>query len=178
LPFDGFGMKHPEVRLIYACAANGVIGRDNTIPWHLPEDLAHFRQLTTGAPVIMGRRTWDSLPPRFKPLPGRSNLVLTRQETWNENGSEPFQDLRTALSFCENEACVWVIGGAQIYAEALPLASRVEVTEIAQAFEGDAWAPELSPTEWEETQREARTTATGLQFSFVRYQRRRQTPTL
>lgn len=165
-------MSIPEVRLIYARAANGVIGRNNTIPWHLPEDLAHFRQLTTGFPVIMGRRTWDSLPPRFRPLPRRTNLVLTRQESWNEIGSKPFNHLRNALSFCENESCVWVIGGAQIYAEALPLASRVEVTEIAQSFEGDAWAPELAPDEWEEAAREAHTSAAGLKFSFVRYQRR------
>lgn len=170
-------MKAAEVRLIYARAANGVIGRDNKIPWHLPEDLAHFRQLTAGAPVIMGRRTWDSLPPRFRPLPGRRNLVLTRQETWNEVGAYRFNSLRNALSFCENDAYVWIIGGAQIYAEALPLASRIEVTEIAQTFDGDAWAPALLAEEWKETDREAHTSATGLQFSFVRYQRHREAGT-
>ena len=165
-------MTTPEVRLIFARAANSVIGRDNTIPWHLPEDLAHFRQLTTGAPVIMGRRTWDSLPPRFKPLPGRENLVLTRQENWNETGCKAFNDVRNALSFCEHEACVWVIGGAQIYAEALPFASRAEATEIAQEFEGDTFAPELPLDEWDETSREAHVSAKGLHYSFVRYQRR------
>lgn len=166
-------MPRPEICLIFARAANGVIGRDNAIPWRLPEDMAHFRALTSGAPVIMGRRTWDSLPPRFRPLPNRRNLVLTRQKDWNEIGAQPFASLRLALSFCENEPCVWVIGGAQVYAEALPVASRVEATEIAQDFEGDAFAPPLSSDMWTETARENHTSAaTGIVFSFVRYERR------
>ena len=162
-----------HIALIYARAANGVIGKDGTMPWHLPEDLAHFKQLTLGAPVIMGRKTWDSLPPRFRPLPGRANIVVTRQENWNENGAQRSSSLREALQIAEqsNPATVWVIGGAQIYAQALPLAQRVEVTEIAQDFDGDAFAPELGP-EWAETAREAHTSAGGLSFSFVRYERR------
>ncbi len=162
-----------EIALIYARAANGVIGKDGTMPWHLPEDLAHFKQLTLGAPVIMGRKTWDSLPPRFRPLPGRSNIVVTRQPDWKENGVQRSSSLREALQIAEqsNPATVWVIGGAQIYAQALPLAQRVEVTEIAQDFDGDAFAPELGP-EWVETTREAHTSTGGMAFAFVRYQRR------
>ena len=162
-----------EIALIYARAANGVIGKDGTMPWHLPEDLAHFKQLTLGAPVIMGRKTWDSLPPRFRPLPGRSNIVVTRQPDWHENGVKRSSNLREALQIAEQSkpAMVWVIGGAHIYAQALPLAQRVEVTEIAQNFDGDAFAPELGP-EWVETTREAHTSASGLPFAFVRYQRR------
>jgi len=162
-----------HIALIYARAANGVIGKDGTMPWHLPEDLAHFKQLTLGAPVIMGRKTWDSLPPRFRPLPGRANIVVTRQESWSETGVQRSSSLREALQIAEqsNPATVWVIGGAQIYAQALPLAQRVEVTEIAQDFDGDAHAPELGP-EWVETAREAHTSAGGLPFSFVRYERR------
>jgi dihydrofolate reductase len=162
-----------EIALIYARAANGVIGKDGTMPWHLPEDLAHFKQLTLGAPVIMGRKTWDSLPPRFRPLPGRTNIVVTRQPDWKENGVQRSSSLREALQIAEqpNPATVWVIGGAQIYAQALPLAQRVEVTEIAQDFDGDAFAPELGP-EWVETTREAHTSTGGMAFAFVRYQRR------
>ena len=162
-----------QVHLIYARAANGVIGKDGTMPWHLPEDMAHFKQLTHGCPVIMGRKTWDSLPPRFRPLPGRTNIVVTRQPEWNEMGAQRASSLRDALQIAEqsNAATVWVIGGAQIYAQALPLAQRVEVTEIAQDFDGDAHAPELSP-EWVETAREAHTSTNGLAFAFVRYERR------
>ncbi|WP_119965059.1 dihydrofolate reductase [Simplicispira lacusdiani] len=162
-----------QVHLIYARAANGVIGKDGTMPWHLPEDMAHFKALTLGAPVIMGRKTWDSLPPRFRPLPGRANIVVTRQESWSETGAQRASSLRDALQMAEQSkpATVWVIGGAQIYAQALPLAQRVEVTEIAQDFDGDAHAPVLGP-EWVETAREAHTSAGGLPFSFVRYERR------
>ena len=162
-----------DIALIYARAANGVIGKDGTMPWHLPEDLAHFKQLTLGAPVIMGRKTWDSLPPRFRPLPGRANIVVTRQENWSQTGTQRSFSLREALQIAEqsNPATVLVIGGAQIYAQALPLAQRVEVTEIAQDFAGDAHAPELGP-EWLETAREAHTSTSGLPFAFVRYERR------
>lgn len=162
-----------QVHLIYARAANGVIGKDGTMPWHLPEDMAHFKQLTHGCPVIMGRKTWDSLPPRFRPLPGRTNIVITRQPEWNEIGAQRASSVRDALQIAEqsNATTVWVIGGAQIYAQALPLAQRVEVTEIAQDFDGDAHAPELGP-EWVETAREAHTSTNGLAFAFVRYERR------
>ena len=164
-----------EIALIYARAANGTIGLGGAMPWHLPEDLAHFKRLTNGCPVIMGRKTWDSLPERFRPLPGRHNIVITRQEAWSENGVQRASSLREALQLCEQDATVstvWVIGGAQIYAQALPLANRVEVTEIAQDFDGDAFAPVLGP-EWREAARQDQVGAGGLAFSFVRYLRQR-----
>ena len=159
-----------ELALIYARAANGTIGKDGAMPWHLPEDLAHFKRLTNGCPVIMGRKTWDSLPARFRPLPGRRNIVITRQPDWHENGVQRTSSLREALSMCEHDTTVWVMGGAQIYAQALPLADRVEVTEIAQDFEGDAFAPVLG-AEWVQATREDHVTTGGLPFSFVRYLR-------
>ncbi len=159
-----------QVKLIYARAANGVIGKDGQMPWHLPEDLAHFKRLTSGCPVVMGRKTWDSLPQRFRPLPGRSNIVVTRQENWHENGVQRASSLREALQLCESYDTVWVIGGAQIYALALPLADAVEVTEIERDYAGDAYAPELGP-EWAETARERVTAQDGTPLSFVRYER-------
>jgi dihydrofolate reductase len=161
-----------EIALIYARAANGVIGHNGTMPWHLPEDLAHFKQLTQGHPVIMGRKTWDSLPARFRPLPGRTNIVVTRQADWHETGAQRAFSLRDALSFAEQKSpVVWVIGGAQIYAQALPLATRVEVTEIARDYEGDAHAPQLGP-EWVETARHHHVSAGGLPYSFATFERR------
>jgi len=161
-----------EIALIYARAANGVIGKDGVMPWHLPEDLAHFKQLTQGHPVIMGRKTWDSLPPRFRPLPGRVNIVITRQPDWAADGAQRAASLEEALALAaaERPATAWVIGGAQIYAQALPLAQRVEATEIAQPFDGDAHAPALGP-EWAETARTGHTAASGLRYDFVRYER-------
>src|SRR5687767_7423224 len=129
-------MTSPRINLIYARAANGVIGKDGTMPWHLPEDLAHFKQLTHGCPVIMGRKTWDSLPPRFRPLPGRTNIVITRQDGWQAEGATPAASLDHALDLAGAVPDIWVIGGAQIYAQAEALAVRAEVTEIAQDFEG------------------------------------------
>ncbi len=163
------------VNLIYARAANGVIGKDNAMPWHLPEDLAHFKALTQGHPVIMGRKTWDSLPPRFRPLPGRTNIVVTRQADWQP---EPANDstlradsLDAALQLAARHGdSVWVMGGAQIYAQALPLAQRVEVTIIHQDFDGDAHAPALD-AQWTEAARSDHVSAKGLAYSFVTYTR-------
>ena len=160
----------PRISLIWAQARNGVIGKDGVMPWHLPEDLAHFKRTTLSHPVIMGRRTWDSIPPRFRPLPGRRNIVVTRQADWQETGVESAPSLVDALQKCENDRQVWIIGGAQIYAQALPLADCVEVTEIGQDFDGDAYAPTLGP-EWKEAAREHHTSASGLPFCFVRYLR-------
>lgn len=167
-----------RLNLIYARAANGVIGRDNAMPWHLPEDLAHFKRQTLGCPVIMGRRTWDSLPAKFRPLPGRPNLVLTRDTATAAQlqaaGALALPSLEAALAHCallpEPPAEVWVMGGAQIYAQALPLAERVVVTEIAQDYDGDAYAPTLGP-EWHASAREEHVSASGLPFAFVTYER-------
>lgn len=164
-----------SVHLIYARASNGVIGKDNAMPWHLPEDMAHFKQLTGGCAVIMGRKTWDSLPPRFRPLPGRTNIVVTRQAQWRAEGALRADSLEQALEQARAATAqagqpVWVMGGAQIYAQALHLASRVEVTEIAQAFEGDAYAPTLG-AEWIEAERSTHVSSNGLPFAFVSYVR-------
>lgn len=163
------------IHLIYARAANGVIGKDNAMPWHLPEDLAHFKQLTHGCAVVMGRKTWDSLPARFRPLPGRTNIVVTRQADWQaEPASEAVvraSSLEDALRIGQHiSSDVWVMGGAQIYAQALPLADSVEVTEIGRDYEGDAFAPELG-VQWKEAQRSDHVAASGLAYSFVRYTR-------
>ena len=158
-----------KLHLIYARARNGVIGKDNQMPWHLPEDLAHFKRVTLGQPVIMGRKTWDSLPPRFRPLPGRQNIVVTRQADWQAEGAQRAGSLTEAMALCAGAPDVWVIGGAQIYQQAEPLASSAVVTEIDADFEGDAHAPTLSPR-WREVARQSHVAASGLPFSFVTYQ--------
>lgn len=161
-----------RVNLIFARASNGVIGRNNTLPWHLPEDMAHFRKLTSGAPVIMGRKTWDSLPAKFRPLPNRVNIVVTRQRDWNERGAERVGSLTEAIAVSENLSApeVWVMGGAQIYAEAEQFAERAIITEIHQDFDGDAFAPTFG-SEWRETSRESQESTNGLSFSFVTLER-------
>jgi dihydrofolate reductase len=159
-----------RLHLIFARAANGVIGINGALPWHLPEDLAHFKRTTLGCPVIMGRKTWDSLPARFRPLPGRINIVVTRQADWQAEGALRAGSIAEAVALCPADSDAWVIGGAEMYAQALPLAHTVVVTEIAAAFDGDAFAPALGPG-WVATQREAHTSSTGLGFSFVHYRR-------
>jgi dihydrofolate reductase len=159
-----------RIHMIFARAANGVIGHNNAMPWHLPEDMARFKRLTTGRPVIMGRKTWDSLSPKFRPLPGRTNVVITRQQDWKEAGAETATSLADALAQCAAAEEVWIMGGAQIYAQAVSLADRIEVTEIAQDFEGDAYAPQLGP-EWREAAREDHVSTNGMKFSFVTYEK-------
>lgn len=162
----------PQLHLILARAANGVIGKDNALPWHLPEDMAHFKRTTLGSPVIMGRKTWDSLPQKFRPLPGRLNIVVTRDAAWQAAGAKRAGSLTEAMALCPPATDAWVIGGAQIYAAALPQARTAVVTEIARDFEGDAFAPVFGP-EWKETAREHHTAASGLPFAFVTYTRER-----
>ncbi len=157
-----------KLHLIFARAANGVIGKDNALPWHLPEDMAHFKRTTLGCPVIMGRKTWDSLPPKFRPLPGRTNVVVTRQAHWQAAGALRATSLEQAITLCGDAADAWVIGGAEVYARALPLASSAVVTELESSFDGDAYAPQFGP-EWVETAREPHVSASGLKFSFVTY---------
>ena len=159
-----------RLHLIYARTTTGVIGANNTLPWHLPEDLAHFKRHTLGCPVIMGRKTWDSLPPKFRPLPGRLNLVVTRQPDWQTQGAQAAASLQDALAQCGDAPDAWVIGGAQIYAQALPMAHSVVVTEIDLQVHGDAFAPELDAA-WRESNRENHVSAKGLAYSFVHYQR-------
>jgi dihydrofolate reductase len=160
-----------QINLIWAQARNRVIGLNGTMPsWNLPEDLAHLKRSTLGCPVIMGRKTWDSIPAKFRPLPGRTNIVLTRQSDWQESGAQRVSDLQEALSYCKQLASkpdtVWVIGGAQIYAQALPLAHKAVVTEIEADFDGDSYAPQFDAS-WRETAREAHVSGSGLHYSFV-----------
>lgn len=165
-----------RVNLIYARARNGVIGANNALPWHLPQDLVHFKRQTAGAPVIMGRNTWDSLPSRFRPLPGRTNIVVTRQRDWHSDGALAADGLQWALALCTSQqprpSEVWVIGGAQLFASALPLATRAIVTELARDFEGDVFAPQLDGN-WTETAREEHVAPDGMAFAFVTYERPR-----
>lgn len=161
-----------KLHLIYARARNGVIGRDNQMPWHLPEDLAHFKRVTLGQPVIMGRKTWESLPARFRPLPGRVNIVITRQSHWQAEGALRAGSIEEATRLCGDAAHAWIMGGAEIYRQAEPLASTAVVTEIDQDFEGDAFAPTLG-LDWREVQRESHTAASGMGFDFVTYQNQR-----
>ncbi len=157
-----------KINMIFARSANGVIGNNNAMPWHLPEDLAHFKKLTLGSPVIMGRKTWDSLPPKFRPLPGRTNVVITRQTHWQAQGATTAGSLQDALALCQSANEVWIIGGAQIYAQAEPLASRIEVTQIDQDFEGDAFAPTLG-AQWIPGHSQSQVSSSGLGFRFITY---------
>ncbi len=158
-----------KLHLIYARARHGVIGKNNQMPWHLPEDLAHFKRVTLGQPVIMGRKTWDSLPPRFRPLPSRLNIVITRQGDWQAEGALRAGSVQEALQLCADAPDAWIMGGADIYRQAEPLAHTAVVTEIELDVEGDAFAPELG-SNWHEVQREPHVSAQGLHFSFVIYQ--------
>lgn len=164
-----------RLHLIYARAENGTIGLNGQMPWHLPEDLAHFRQQTQGCPVIMGRKTWDSLPPRFRPLPGRQNIVITRQPDWSDAGAVRAASLPEAVAWCAEAAVVWVIGGAQIYAQAAPYAHAAVVTEIHQNFVGDALAPVLGPS-WHEVARQRQRAASGLEYSLVHLEQAQPLP--
>ncbi|RFO96891.1 dihydrofolate reductase [Rhodoferax lacus] len=155
-----------QLHLVFARSTSGVIGVDGGLPWHLPEDLAHFKRTTLGCPVIMGRKTWDSLPPKFRPLPGRANVVVTRQADWQSAGALRADSLEQAMALCGDAPHVWVIGGAQLYALALPLATTAVVTEIDVEVQGDAFAPVFGP-DWQETAREEHTAASGLRYRFI-----------
>jgi dihydrofolate reductase len=164
-----------RIALIYARARNGTIGKDGKLPWRIPEDMQHFKALTMGWPVVMGRKTWDSLPPKFRPLEGRRNIVITRQAGWRAEGAERAGSLGEALALCEGAEQVWIGGGAEIYAQALPLAHVAEVTEVDIEVEGDAFAPTLGPG-WTEAARERHVAASGLAYSFVTYRNTQPAP--
>ncbi|WP_157264777.1 dihydrofolate reductase [Azohydromonas aeria] len=160
--------------LVAAMARNGVIGRDNAMPWRLPEDLQHFRALTMGAPVVMGRLTWDSLPARFKPLPGRRNVVVTRNPEWRADGAEAAHSLQEALQRLADAPAVFVTGGAQLYAQALAFADELVLTEIDRDFEGDTRFPDFDRNRFAEVARETHRAAppNDFDFAFVTYRRR------
>ena len=159
-----------KIGLIYARSRNGVIGKDGVMPWHLPEDLARLKQLTLGCPVVMGRKTWDSLPPRFRPLPGRRTIVITRQSQWEAPGAERVGSLDEAIRLCAGAPLAWVLGGAEIFLQAQPIAHLAEVTEIDRDFDGDVYAPSLDGS-WVEVKRERHHSSAGFDYSFVTYER-------
>jgi dihydrofolate reductase len=162
-----------KVSLVAAVARNGVIGRDNAIPWRIPEDLARFRALTMGHAVVMGRKTWESLPDRFRPLPGRRNVVVTRNPEWAADGAERATSVQDALDLLNHEERVFVIGGAQIYAAALPLADELLLTEIDADIEGDTLFPPFDAAAFREVAREYQVAPDGTGVSFVAYERSR-----
>lgn len=165
-----------SLALIWAQAHDGVIGADGDMPWHVPEDLAHFKELTGSDAVIMGRRTWDSLPPRFRPLPGRPNIVVTRDHAWSGDGAIVAHSLEDAFEAAQlaGNGQAWVTGGAGLFAEALPLADRLEVTELDLDVAGDTFAPTIGeewvpvtidPAHgWSESRM-------GVPYRFIRYER-------
>lgn len=169
--------------LVWAQTPAGVIGRGGVVPWHVPEDLAHFRQVTDGHPVVMGRTTWQSLPERFRPLPGRTNVVLSRDPTFAAAGALVAGSLESALALLSSPAPasdeargaddeVWVIGGAAVYAEALAWADRLEVTEVNLDVGGDAHAPAVDPGVWTATLVGPwQTSRTGPRYRFGSYAR-------
>ncbi|MBF6214853.1 dihydrofolate reductase [Nocardia puris] len=160
-----------SIGLIWAQTPDGVIGFENTIPWRVPEDMANFRTVTWGHPVIMGRRTWDSLPPKFRPLAGRRNIVVTRQADWAVPGAERAGSLDEALALSAPDA-VWIAGGGEIYRAAMDFATELVVTEVEISVQGDAYAPEIGP-DWHADDPEPwRTSTTGLRFRVRRYLRR------
>lgn len=168
-----------RVGLVWAQAEGGVIGRDGAMPWHVPEDLAHFREVTMGSPVVMGRATWDSLDDRYKPLPGRRNIVVTRQPAWGAEGAERAASVESALALAGEGGAdwIWVIGGGEVFARAICSADRLEVTELTHAggfppASGDVRAPWIDPDVFTETARDPeRTSRSGIRFRFVRYDR-------
>jgi dihydrofolate reductase len=158
----------PRIYLVAAVAANGIIGAAGQLPWRLPEDLQHFKHLTMGHPVIMGRRTWESLG---KPLPGRENIVVSTQRGYEAPGAAVASSLDAALALCIGEPVAFVIGGTRLFEAALPLASGLVMTEIKRDYAGDTWFPQYDRSRWRESQREAHTSSDGTRFDFVLYEK-------
>jgi dihydrofolate reductase len=157
----------PKIYLVAAVASNGIIGVDGQLPWHLPEDLKHFKRLTLGHPVIMGRRTWESLPGA---LPGRDNIVVTGQAGYEAAGAAVASSLEGALALCLGEPVAFVIGGRQLFEESLPIAAGLVMTEIQRDYPGDTWFPKYDRSRWRESQRERHVAEDGTKFDFVLYE--------
>jgi dihydrofolate reductase len=159
------------ISLIAAVARGGVIGRDGGIPWHVAEDVSRFKELTTGHAVVMGRKTWESLPERFRPLAGRRNVVVTRSAGWAAPGAERATSVEAALALVGDEERVFVIGGAEIYEVALPYADELLLTEIDVEVDGDTVFPHWDRRAFEETGRDERESPDGTRFAFATYRR-------
>jgi len=161
----------PRLSIIVAMAKNRTIGVDNTLPWRCPEDLKHFKALTMGHHMIMGRKTYDSIG---KPLPGRTTVVVTRDRSLKIEGCIVAHSLQDAITACANDAETFIVGGAEIYSQSLELADTLYITEIQQDVEGDAHFPAFDKNEWQEVSREVRTQETPqpLEYHFVCYRRK------
>ena len=159
----------PIISLIVATAKNGVIGINNTLPWHLPEDLKRFKALTMGHHIIMGRKTYESLG---RLLPGRTTVIITRNKSYKVEGAIIAHSLQDAVKYCGNDDEVFLIGGAELYQEGLKFVHRLYITEIQDEFAGDAFFPALDFNQWQETLREAHVSENGLVFAYITYQRR------
>jgi dihydrofolate reductase len=162
------GAARPRLTIVVARARNGVIGQGNALPWHLPEDLRHFKATTLGHPVLMGRRTFESIG---RPLPGRRNIVITRNRDWSHEGCERAGSIDEAVRLCTGSPEAFVIGGAQVYAEALPQVSALVVTEVDAEPQGDAFFPAPDPRLWRLVHREPALSSSGLGFAICRYER-------
>ena len=164
--------RRPRVALIAALDRHHAIGRGGGLLWQESEDQKHFRRVTMGCPVIMGRKTWDSLPERFRPLPGRRNIVVTRQAQWQASGAERAASFDDAWRLAADADKVFVIGGGELYAAALPHAEELVLTEIDTAFaDADTFFPAVDSARFIETAREARTASDGTRYAFVHYRR-------
>lgn len=164
--------RRPRVTLIAARARNGVIGRNNAMPWKIPGEQAYFKRVTMGHPIVMGRRTWESIG---RPLPGRRNIVVTRDRGFAAQGAEVVHGIDEALALCRDVPEVFVIGGAQLYDAAMPMADRLLLTEIDHDFDGDAFMPAPDGAQWRETAREAQRAEgpPAFGFAYATYERRR-----
>jgi dihydrofolate reductase len=167
-------MTHPTLSLIAAVARNGAIGKNNELLFRLPEDMQHLKRTTMGHPVIMGRKTWDSLPARFRPLPGRTNIVVTRNPHWQAEGAVVARSLEQALPLAGNAAKVFVIGGAELYAAALPIADELVLTEVDRDFDGDVYFPKWDSRQFREVSRDSHhaDAPNDFDYAFVIYQRK------
>ena len=163
--------SHPTVSLIAAVARNGAIGRGGGLIWQESEDQKHFRRVTMGCPVIMGRKTWDSLPQRFRPLPGRRNIVLTRDASWRADGAATAASFDAALALASDAPKVFVIGGAQAYAMALPTADELVLTEIDADLPGDIFFPAWDRSRFARTALDVLQDARGITYRFTTYTR-------
>lgn len=162
------------ISLIAAVGSNRAIGNQQQLLWHLPEDMRHFRATTRGKPVIMGRRTWESLPAAFRPLPGRRNIVVSRNRAYQPPGATLAGSIEQALALASDADEIFVIGGAELYRQTLALADRLYLTEVADDRPGDSYFPQVSAAEWHEVSRRTASAAAGggPRFDFVVYERR------